>query len=98
MNISFIIKMKKKEYGPNPIGIIKNTFYATKYKKGKVSLLAFDLKSLLLKSEIELDLSYGKFDRKVVSKFIFGDNVVLIAYYIDKKMGKKHYLLYKVEK
>lgn len=92
------IKMKKKEFGPNPIGIAGNTFYATKSKKSKTYLQEFDLRTLSLKAENELNLTYNKFKLSLISKFIFGDNVVLIAYYIDKKMGKKHYLLYKVEK
>jgi len=101
------IRMKKKEIGPNPIGITNNTFYATKSKKSKTYFKAkksktylqeFDLKTLSLKAENELNLTYNKFKLRIVSNFVFGENIVFITSYIDNKAGKKYYLLHKLKK
>ena len=92
------IKMKKKEIGPNPIGITNNTFYATKRKKSKIYIQEFDLRTLSLKAENQLNLTFNKFKLSIVSNFVFGENIVFITSYIDKKMKKKYYQLHRLEK
>jgi len=90
------IKMKKKEYGPNPIGVADNSFYATKTKKNHTYVQTFGLKSLALEKETELELTYKGFRLNRINSFVFAEQVIFITSYIDKKAKKQHYLLHKL--
>ena len=86
--------IKRKETGPNPVGTADGNFYSTKGKKSKVYLQTFDLKSLSLEKEDELNLRYKEFPLKIVNSFVFGEKVVFITSYIDKPRAKQFYLMH----
>ena len=96
-------QMKRKEIGPNPIGSINGSFYSTKSKRsalsysGNLQLMTFNLETLALQAEDEIDLEYGDFNLTLINSFIFGDKVAFITQYTDKKAKKKHYLLHELE-
>ena len=87
--------MKRKEVGPNPIGSTNGSFYSTKSKRSALSysanlqLMTFNLETLSLQAEDELDLEYGDFNLTLINSFVFGEKVVFITRYVDKKAKKK---------
>lgn len=91
------VVLGKKERGPFPIGATEETFYATKIKKRDTYLQTYDLESLSLEGETELNKEYRGFNLQIEQSFVFGERVVFITSYNDKSENKIHYFIHELK-
>lgn len=91
------IKMKRKEFGPMPIGVADGSLYSTKRVKKDTYLQELSLKTLSITEESEMDFTYNGFDLLSLGNFVFADRPIFMTSYIDKKEETRHYLLHELE-
>jgi hypothetical protein len=91
------IKMKRKEIGPMPIGVADGSLYSTKRVKKDTYLQELSLQSLSITEQSEMNFKHNGFDLTSMGNFVFADRPIFMTSYIDKKEGKRHYLLHELE-
>jgi len=91
------IDLAKGTFGPNGIGVANGDFYATKFAKKKTYLQIYDAKSLSLKKESEIVMLYKTLKIVPVSYFVFGDKLIMVSSFKDKKAKKMTYYLHELE-
>lgn len=88
--------LKKREWGPDPIGVADGAFYAMKGRRKEAFMQIYDMQTLSVKQEDLVDMNYNGNELTRSESFVFNDMPVFISYYRDEAADKKIYLLHEL--